>query len=791
MSLHVDHVAVQLTDAAPGSYQDITIPDFGFPDAAIFLYNAAETLGVPTAHARLGVGFAAIGNQFAASMRAADAQGTSDTLRLSSRSALARLPEELSTSTFLEYSLHAWIADGVRIRVDTAPSSPRACVCILLKGVADACCGTVDLGTGTAAIPVTDPGFSPDLVLFGSAANALDGVNAGAHFSFGAAVNEDPVVQYASMVSSGDGAGAATPAAKIADDKVAGESGAYEVALTSFDAAGFTVTPTASAGGDSLGYLALRLKSGSQVKAFPVTVPDGGDYIETGAGFQPGFGLLTLLAGVAALNTEFTSGAPLLSAGVTAFNGSQANTIGIYDEDAADPSNTGNFAENSLTLRDPADESNLFLTSAQVMTALGWDFTLSANPSADVLGFGLAFAGGPSVAAGVGRVQGDVIIEGEGVSRRVVGFTYDPVDTGAIDEYGDPIIARRVCGETVSAGDGTFSIDCPGQQGPVICVALDDYGNEWEADKDYIIGQRIHPTQANQNGYVYECTAPGNSGPTEPTWWPDTGGGSTGFVGTATFKAVESWWPIAHAPLTPIWTPGGVSEVDPLFASVVANIHADSGDGSAASAFDQFANDWEFYGAAALQPVVTKFGSPGAIYFDGSTSNIRREGTLADGEFFIDPGMTDIAIDVWIYPISLDGTRTIFGQYVTGDADRTLFQIIDGKLYFFHGEAGSITGTTGLVPNAWQYVSYQFENDGVDKVLRAYLNGQLEFAFDLNGITGFAERWFSIGARHNGGASVQDFFHGYMDDIRGTRAVRHIGQNAAVPTGPHPDAQYA
>ena len=163
---------------------------------------------------------------------------------------------------------------------------------------------------------------------------------------------------------------------------------------------------------------------------------------------------------------------------------------------------------------------------------------------------------------GYGLISGNVTIEGSGVSRKVVALSYDP-------QLIEGVTARIVVGETESAVDGTFSMQLQGWDKPVIVVALDDYGEVWQPNTAYSLGDKIRPTPSNETGYVYQCTAAGTSGASEPTWWVADGGGDNGAVGTATFQAIEAWWPLAHAPITPIWFPDGGAEFTWQAAGVV------------------------------------------------------------------------------------------------------------------------------------------------------------------------------------------------------------------------------
>ena len=101
--------------------------------------------------------------------------------------------------------------------------------------------------------------------------------------------------------------------------------------------------------------------------------------------------------------------------------------------------------------------------------------------------------------------------------------------------------------------DGIFSINVGGFSGPVLVIALDDYGQTWLPNTAYGIGDIIHPAdQTSYLGFVYECIEAGVSGGNEPVWWVDTGSNNTGTSGTATFKARQYHQPICHGPVHPL-----------------------------------------------------------------------------------------------------------------------------------------------------------------------------------------------------------------------------------------------
>jgi hypothetical protein len=178
-----------------------------------------------------------------------------------------------------------------------------------------------------------------------------------------------------------------------------------------------------------------------------------------------------------------------------------------------------------------------------------------------------------------GEIKGTVVILGQPVERELVAVSYEKIDTGEVDANLDPIFARTVVGETRSAVDGSYTMDMAGFFDEAIIIALPDYGIVWKPNTSYDLGDRIRPTLGNETGYVYECTIAGNSDSVEPVWWVDNGGASTGAVGAATFLAVASWWPVAHAPITPVYITVSTTlyplEIEPNFDKVVSLNHFD------------------------------------------------------------------------------------------------------------------------------------------------------------------------------------------------------------------------
>ncbi|GAA4650997.1 hypothetical protein GCM10023116_32800 [Kistimonas scapharcae] len=165
----------------------------------------------------------------------------------------------------------------------------------------------------------------------------------------------------------------------------------------------------------------------------------------------------------------------------------------------------------------------------------GYDAPDAANVVLDV----------PSPDAAQTFVSGTVSLNGEPADREIVVVSYrEQQRQGQLSE-------RVIVASGQSTTDGSFDINLNGFAEPVLVLAMDDYGDTWQASTRYIAGDVIHPTTGKCAGFVYECMSEGISGSSEPEWWEDNGSTNTGLVGTAVFKARPFYQAIAHGPLLP------------------------------------------------------------------------------------------------------------------------------------------------------------------------------------------------------------------------------------------------
>lgn len=138
---------------------------------------------------------------------------------------------------------------------------------------------------------------------------------------------------------------------------------------------------------------------------------------------------------------------------------------------------------------------------------------------------------GGGIGSGQAHIAGTVKIDGIVVTRDVIVISDDKEN------------GRKVLAEGVSASDGTFDITYSDWTGPVIAVALDNFGAAFTASTALNTDDILHPTVAN--GFVYVVTSSGTTGETEPTWV------TSGAVisGSVTFNPRPYYRPIASGPL--------------------------------------------------------------------------------------------------------------------------------------------------------------------------------------------------------------------------------------------------
>ena len=179
-------------------------------------------------------------------------------------------------------------------------------------------------------------------------------------------------------------------------------------------------------------------------------------------------------------------------------------------------------------------------------------------------------------------------------------------------------------------------------------------------------------------------------------------------------------------------------------------------------------------GDAQVDTAVKKFGS-GSIEFDGTGDYL---------DVSVDSGLTfdgDFTVEAWVYP----NTTASYQPIIDGRASSSAYQNyyfglanVNGTLrtevILASGAAGR-TGTTNAVPTGqWSHIAW-VRSSGV---ITTYVNGVADATTKTDSAT-LTPTDFRIGAEV--GTSNQ-YFNGYLDDIRVTKGVARYTTNFTPPT---------
>lgn len=209
-----------------------------------------------------------------------------------------------SGGTQLETASVGNISGGVRFNYTTNDATDRRAALTMFAGAGfTLLAANISLGTGTSAIDVTGPGFEPQIVFFtGSSGNYILTTQT-AFWNFFGIAHWDGTTLTQRSVWTGENNGVAaggSPFMTVATDCIGGQMGLsgeganYKLTASAFDSAGFSITPSSSAGNDSCSYLAVK-SVGGRSKLMSITAPTStGSWAITGVGFKPQYCLLIL-----------------------------------------------------------------------------------------------------------------------------------------------------------------------------------------------------------------------------------------------------------------------------------------------------------------------------------------------------------------------------------------------------------------------------------------------------------------------------------------------------------------
>lgn len=364
------------------------------PKAAMILGNHHDPANDPsgTPHAQMCYGlFDDTTNMYMWTFSENNVASTDDLRRYDDNLALvAQDPTGAGVSAIFSASSATLVSGGADLVFTAVDTVAHPLVIVFFAGAdVDAHVGYVDLGTGTSAIDVTAPGFEPDVVIVmgDSDDQALAGF-----FSFliGAVINDGSNTQASFTQGETDAQTAGKPGEYITGtyggSQIHSTYGTiyYNLTFSDFDANGFSVTPSSTAGSDHIMYLALKL-GGNQFDLQSFTTPTTTGEQTYDPGFEPGFYLAAISNRTAMEQSAL--GADSEGAAICVGTANKQAAVVTSIEYAADPTNTeSDFKTNALQCAVNSD-MDAIVASLTSFSSSGATFNYSAVDTTARAGF--------------------------------------------------------------------------------------------------------------------------------------------------------------------------------------------------------------------------------------------------------------------------------------------------------------------------------------------------------------------------------------------------------------------
>lgn len=212
---------------------------------------------------------------------------------------------------------------------------------------------------------------------------------------------------------------------------------------------------------------------------------------------------------------------------------------------------------------------------------------------------------------------------------------------------------------------------------------------------------------------------------------------------------------------------------DPLFSDVELLLHFDGANNSTTFT-DSSSNAFTITpsGDAVISNAQSRFGGTSG-YFDGTEDSCLS--SPSSSAFAFDGAFT---VEAWLYAISwpsycwLCDFRNDSGAYTFGFGSGQFYPYLGGNDW---QSAGSVLPT-----GEWVHVAFVY--DGTD--IRMYANGSLYRTETESGMTQ-GNCPIAIASRFT---QDQEFFNGYIDELRITKAARYTGSSFTPPAAAFPDS---
>lgn len=344
-----------------GGTTDCTSSGFGTPKGALVFGGYGTANGTAVDHAGLWVGAYDGTRQNGLGFVSEHNQADSDTGYI--RDSNSMFPTLLETDHSQNGDCTAsWITNGVRLTCADAPPAAYK-MNVLLVGGAGVSNAYVNEATGHATQnsnqAITDPGFTPDVIIAWAQGGSTAASGAHSIPSLGFATCPGGVVQRAASLGDMGAQAGMNVASLLATNRLVAEAingATYStLELASCDANGFTVTTRDAATGPKFGYMAIKM-NGLSVKLLPTTSPSGtGSQSITGVGFTPQAGLM-LSGEWAAVDTVYVADDGEVLA-LSAFTATASGSAAYYAEDSNGTSWTESITDSKMcrTRKDALD----------------------------------------------------------------------------------------------------------------------------------------------------------------------------------------------------------------------------------------------------------------------------------------------------------------------------------------------------------------------------------------------------------------------------------------------------
>lgn len=318
------------------------------PDAAIQITTYATSNDTETAHAELSIGFTDGTDEVCVYFNSEDNQATTDTVRgMASKFMQLTVPGIFGSD--IEASHSAFISNGIELNITNAPDAAYLTHLLLFGGTTvEAKVGTIITGQPNTEMDINTVGFEPDVVFFIDADRDQDQEVSDNYGSFGIAYNGSPLQQRAIEFEDDEGDAATAARGSYITSYALGKLNDYRIEVGNFDSDGFSIW-VRNAGANSIGYLALKLPDKSVSLSTLATQPFTGSQ-ELDLAVNPDM----VVAGISMNGTQNTTNTTgeAFPVGFWLADGTDEYTTWMRTEDAADPTNTGSYSGDALTLYD-------------------------------------------------------------------------------------------------------------------------------------------------------------------------------------------------------------------------------------------------------------------------------------------------------------------------------------------------------------------------------------------------------------------------------------------------------